>query len=423
MGFKKWGADAPCRIFSFESGTNVIKSQYHIKRMWCIRVSRILKSKLDHFVKFGGYETVKKIKRGKHKGEWRGVSEASRKTGVTRPTIYKILEEYPEKPSRVEPKYVENLKESEGFKRLEQMYSKSICQNSWVATVTTALKAFRILGYNRDPISWTEEDYKTLWYHEEFHSDECKGINKIYAVPLRRLMRATENHDFLAKFKFNNPPEGKKKNWFLHDEDIKALVPKIEQVDTLMFFFTGLAVGARASALLRIDSKDLDTIDDVLQVYEPKVKAYVLKFPPKALVNILHQYIKDYDIGANQKLFPNSYSYYVDNLKAAGKAAGLRKKVTTHILKHTYVTQANRHGVSAETIVHQTGTELRCLEKFYRATNESKLRHEMQGREYKFKPFPEWVSELSYFVRIQYTKLRDLNRQTANTVLTMPVTM
>lgn len=372
----------------------------------------ILESKLDQFVKRGGYETVKKIKRGKHKGKWRNISEASRKTGISRPTIYKILEEYPEKPSKTKPKYVDELEDSEGYKRLEQMYSKSISPNAWGQTKNVLRRAFKILGYNKDPISWTEDDYKLLWYHEDFHKDECKGINKPYAVALRRLMRATDNYNLLAKFKFNNPPEGKRKQWFMHDEDIKAIIPKIEQVDTLLFFFTGLSIGARASALLGKDEehgvkpKDLDIVDDILQVYEPKVKTHVLKYPPKALVKVLDQYIRDFDLGINQKLFPNSYSYYLHAIKEAGKAAGLRKKITTHILKHTFVTQANRHGVSAETIVHQTGTELRCLEKFYRATNESKLRHEMQGREYNFKPFPDWIAELSYYVRARYDELK-----------------
>lgn len=65
------------------------------------------------------------------------------------------------------------------------------------------------------------------------------------------------------------------------------------------------------------------------------------------------------------------------------------------ILKHTFVTQASRHGVSAENIVYQTGTELRTLEKFYRARDEASLRHEMQGTEYNTTPFHKWVRKLS----------------------------
>ena len=93
-------------------------------------------------------------------------------------------------------------------------------------------------------------------------------------------------------------------------------------------------------------------------------------------------------------------------LKKAGRKAKLGKNISTHIMKHTFVTQANRHGVSAETIVHQTGTELRCLEKFYRATNEKKLRNEMQGTTYKTTTFYEWVRKLGILFKARYGKLK-----------------
>ena len=71
-------------------------------------------SKLDTFIKRGGYEIVSQIKRGKRKGKFRGISKASEVTRLSRPTIYKILKEYPEKPSKVKPKYVDNLEDSYG---------------------------------------------------------------------------------------------------------------------------------------------------------------------------------------------------------------------------------------------------------------------------------------------------------------------
>jgi hypothetical protein len=366
----------------------------------------VTSASVETFVKLGGYEIVKQIKRGKRKGQWKNVSEASRRTGLSRPTIYAILELHPEKPSKTKAKYVDKLEESEGYRRLKLMYEKTISPSAWTGTVSTVRQAFKLLGYNKDPMSWTEEDYRKLWAAEEFYKAECRGIAKRHGVNLRRLMRATDNHNLLAKFKFNSPPEGKKKQWFLHSHEIKKLLAAFEDIDALLFFFTGMSSGARSSAVELIKGGDLDTTDNVLQVYEEKVRHHVLKFPPAALVKVLETYINDFDIGAKQKLFPNSYSYYTERLKKAGEKAGIKKTVTTHIMKHTFVTQANRHGCSAETIVHQTGTELRVLEKFYRATNEAKLRHEMQGTAYEFVPFHDWIAELSYHVRARYNQLR-----------------
>ena len=77
----------------------------------------VRESKLDKFMRLGGYETVRQVKRGKFKGQWRNISEASRKTGISRPTIYNILKQYPEKPNKIKPKYLDRLEDREGYQR------------------------------------------------------------------------------------------------------------------------------------------------------------------------------------------------------------------------------------------------------------------------------------------------------------------
>jgi integrase len=370
------------------------------------KMSEILESKLDQFVKRGGYETVKQIKRGKRKGKFRNISEASRKTGISRPTIYAILEKYPEKPSKTKPKFMESLETSEGFKAIEEMYKARISANGWYNIKRTLRDAVTIIGYNKDPVSWTEEDYRTLWYHAQFHSEECKGIGKKPATALRQLMRATNNHNLLAKFKYNNPPEGKKKNWFLHTSEIKDIVAHIENRETLLLLFTGISTGARHSGLESIKIENLDFNDNAIEVYEKKVRGHVLKFPPVEVMKLIERYVNDENLKATDNLFQHGYAWHLNKLKKAGRKAGVKKTVSTHILKHTFVSQAHRHGVSGSTISNQTGTELRCLVKFYRAESEDLLRSEMQGIEYKHKPFHVWVRELSYYFRARYEALK-----------------
>ena len=369
-------------------------------------MSQILESKLEQFVKLGGYEIVRKVKRGKHKGKYRNISEASRKTKISRPTIYAILEKYPEKPSKVKPKFMEELETSEGFKLIEKMYKARISANGWYIIRSTLKKAVKIIGYNKDPVSWTEKDYHTLWYHKVFHSEECRGIGKKPATALRQLMRATNNHNLLEKFKYKNPPEGKRKQWFLHTSDIKELLPHIKNRETLLLLVLGISTGARHSGLMKIRLEHIDFVDNVIQVYEPKVREYVLKYPPIPLMEILERYVKDMNLKPTDPIFKNGYTWHLKQLRNAGKDAGLTKTISTHILKHTFVSQAHRHGVSGSTISNQCGTELRCLVKFYRAEDESKLRNEMQGTVYKFKPFHQWISELCYFFRARYGELK-----------------
>ena len=220
-------------------------------------------------------------------------------------------------------------------------------------------------------------------------------------------MRATNNHNLLEKFKYNNPPEGKKKQWFLHTQEIEKLLPHIRTKETLTLFFLGISTGARHSGLMEITVDKIDFNDKVIQVHEPKVQSYVLKYPPFPVMEFLKKYVEDMKLSSNEKIFPHSYHWHLYQLKKAGKEAGLKKKITTHILKHTFVTQAQRHGVSGDTVSDQCGTELRCLVKFYRAKDESRLRHETQGRTYKFKPFHVWINELSYHFRTRYGELKN----------------
>lgn len=367
----------------------------------------IQENKLQTFIKLGGYEVVKQVKRGKHKGKWRNISEAAKRTGLSRPTIYKLLAEYPEKPSKVTPQYIDKLEDGQGYKRFMQKYSSKLNKAALQQNIRFMRIGFKMLGYNKDPISWTEEDFKTLWHAKEFHNPECKGIDKRIGVYFRRIMRATDNHSLLDKFKYKAPPEGKKKQWFLHDAEIKKLVPVIDEKETLVLLFVGNAVGARHQALGDLQVKHIDFHDKTLQVHEKKTGDYVTKYPPYAVLDFLKTYIEDLDMKPEDKVFPKSYDYHLKNLKKAGKKAKLLKTVTTHILKHTFVTQARRHRVSAEVIVEMTGTELRTLEKFYTGKDEAKIRFEMQGTEYKATPFHEWVSGLSYYFRARYKDLTE----------------
>jgi len=70
------------------------------------------KTTLEQFVKLGGYEIVKK----KRNGKWKNISKASKRTGLARPTIYELLEKYPDPPSKTVPKYVEEFENSEGYR-------------------------------------------------------------------------------------------------------------------------------------------------------------------------------------------------------------------------------------------------------------------------------------------------------------------
>jgi len=353
----------------------------------------VKKTVLDRFVKLGGYETVKR--NGNKK--WRGISEASRRTALSRPTIYAILDKYPEPPSKTKPKYVAEFEESEGYKLLKQRYENRVGSTTFSKRTRHIMTAWKLLS-KKDPISWTEEDYLKIWNTPQFIKKDI-GFYEIYASSFHLMMKLTNNHDLLSKeeFKGYKLPTGKKKEWFLREPEIKETATKHTKPDCLLFEFAGIVWGARASAMLGVKVKDISFYDYSIQLFEPKMKKkanpYVSKYPPLALFRLLRRYVEDFNLKPEDSLFPRSYTYYNKALRTVGGQANLKKKLSTHILKHTFVSQGHRHGLSRETIIEMTGTEDQTIKKFYLNVDEKKIRHETQGRELETKPFWKWIDE------------------------------
>lgn len=348
----------------------------------------VKKTMLDRFVKFSGYDIVKR----RENGSWKNVSEASKRTGLSRPTIYAILKRYPEQPSKTLPKYVAEFRETEGYRLLKDFYEKKVTKAVFKQRVKDIRTAWKNLD-KKDPISWDEQDYVKIWNMKEFIPEDLGKFEEVHAAAFHIMMELTNKHVLKEKFKGTGRPRGGKRHWFLTEGDTGKVVPCIFEVDTLMFMYCGELWGARASAMLGTKVKDVHFYDYTIQVFEPKTDQFVSKYPPIALFRLLKKYIEDFNLQPEDKLFPQSYSHYNTALGDAGKFAKLKKGVSTHILKHTFVSQGHRHRLSRETIVDMTGTEDKTIKLHYLAKDEKKIRHETQGLELEAKPFWQWVEE------------------------------
>lgn len=347
----------------------------------------VKKTVLDQFVKRKGYEIVKR----KRNRKWKNISEASKRTGLSRPTIYAILEEFPQPPDKTLPKYVEQFEQSEGYRLFKETFEKKLSKQTFRFHVSNLVLAWKKLD-KKDPISWNKRDYLKIWNIDKFIV-EGVGFEEHYASSFHKIMELTDNYDLKHEFKGFKRPSGSKKHWFLHDNEIKATAARYIYPDTLLFEFAGIVWGARSKAMLGVAVKDIYFEDYTIQVFESKTNQFVSKYPPLALFRLLRRYIEDFDLQPEDKIFPRSYTYYNDALAAAGKIANLKKNISTHILKHTFVSQGHRHGLSRETVVEMTGTEDRTIKEYYLSLDEKKIRHETQGLKREEKPFWKWVEE------------------------------
>jgi hypothetical protein len=74
----------------------------------------VRKSLLDKFIRLGGYQIVKKTEDGK----WKNTAEASRKTGISRPAISRLLGEHPEPPIK------QLLLSKENYEKIRESHSQ-----------------------------------------------------------------------------------------------------------------------------------------------------------------------------------------------------------------------------------------------------------------------------------------------------------
>lgn len=220
-------------------------------------------------------------------------------------------------------------------------------------------------------------------------------------------MKGIGRADLPDKFTTKKRKPGGKRHWYLSDEDIIATVPQIQEVDVLLMFEEGIATGARWSGLVTTRPDKINYQESILQIYEPKTKQWVDKYVPRFLLDLIVRYIGHFQIPDTEKLYKRSYAVYCKRLEKAGKAAGVKLTVSTHIMKHTFVTQACNRDVSLEVVSQQCGTEPKTLQDYYFGVKTEKMRHELLGEKYEAEPFPVWLEKLHpHFVK-RFEEIKD----------------
>jgi len=382
------------------------------------------------------YQLLHKIVKFDPKSKrWKGIIEASEKFGVTRPTIRKALEIYPTPPppkaKLVKPRYEERFEETEIYQKIKKRY--------WDVTTNRLtshgdeIKAIALTCWlfknHKDPVTFALEDFKECWDLPDFIDPKTKKIAFAKASALRILMSMAgydpkQYPEFTTKGLKRKPA---KKTWYLERDETLKVIYAINEPDTLTLFGMGILSGARWSALALVKVGDIAYELQALMIYEPKVEEIVEKYFPKVFMDFLRRYITDFSITG--KLFQWTYSYYLARLHEAGVRSGLMKFVgykevkkgkqiikvkdyegkiiSTHLMKHTFVTQAGLHGVSLDSIAEMTGTDAETLRKFYLGVGKKKMKVEILGAKMEYEPWWEFVEFLTEHFNKRYDQIKD----------------
>ena len=353
--------------------------------------------------------------------KWKKISHAERafrehfKKKISRPTIYKLIELYPEgvvkKAKKIEPRYVQEFENTEAWRRLkDHKYAQKIKPR--------LLRAWKLLG-KKEPEDWTDEDVRELrkpmvrGRDNTLYLSLTKDIAPDNAVNLRRAFHALALYELeKALERVPKRPAGVRKQWYLENHEIIKLFNSVKDPELLLFIVLDIQCGARPVSMLGIKVTDVNFGKNYIHYYESKTKEYVPRFFVPETMSLLKKYVSDMRLKQNQKLFSKTVKYYTDLLRAIGKEHNIEKLTVkgagAYILRHTFATQASEHDVSMEVVMKQGNwKDAKTVVDHYMFIKTSKMQRELLGIEVeKPKNFGEWIRQFVPHWEKRYLEIR-----------------
>lgn len=359
-------------------------------------------------------------------GKWKGKARASKELGISRPTIDKWLDQYPqgmpEKPHKVIPQFVSKYEETQCHKKIVQIYTDK-------ATGKLSAQGYKVdrigldlfLMFNQtDPATLDLKQFLQAKDDPKF-MDRKTGTIAFAELSSMRIIMAIAGFDpkrykeFTTKGTKRKP---QKRGWYLEETELIRFIYGINEIDTLVLARMGFEGGGRFSSTSETATDKIAFDMNMVEMYEPKVRQYEERYFVDCTMQFLRQYIRDFNIIG--KLFRSGYDEYEKRFLMAGQRAGLfrytgehetrevrkkgkrilwkialheGKKTSSHLLKHTFVSLSSMHGFGLDDVSEQTGTDPDTLKKHYLGVGKKKLKGLILGK-LEYVPWYEWIPKV-----------------------------
>lgn len=214
-------------------------------------------------------------------------------------------------------------------------------------------------------------------YLQSSLKDKANATVNVYRVEMSAMYEFAINYGYLA----DNPAKGLKIQWrpkdhtdvstkLLSDDELSKLFSVIDRPDCLHLFqfmyLTGMRFGEVAA--LQFKNIHLPYVDVTGTIWSGGVKSdspktfasYRTIFLPKQAVQIIESCSRD--AGPDDFVFINQRTHKPFTIEAAelllgrkSKEAGLSRKVTTHMFRHTHISKLAEQGVPLHVIQKRVG--------------------------------------------------------------------
>lgn len=357
-------------------------------------------------------------------------AQASEKMGLSRTTIDKYLDTYsamPEKPKKTIPAYFVEWDETDCAKVVTNLYYdvKLKDLNKTGKRVYSILReAWKARG-KKDPLTFDLQDFLYFFGSPEnppyadFVDPETGAVEFNTAVAVRVAMRQSKDSDIRGLIAAKDPrfqpvkrEIGRKRHWYLGKDQIIRVSGCINEPDTLIFDYIGILTGSRGNATRKLKATDIHRAANTITVFEEKIAKRKGGLVDKKIfdfsMDLVMQYVMDFNLkGA---LFANSLQTYNNRLTQAGKEAEIEfeEPLTSHMLKHTCVTQMLLHDVPIDVVSEYTRTEPKTLMDFYRGGGEQRIDEHILCIAEKPINWLEWFKQIHPYFVDRYKRIKPL---------------
>ncbi|UNQ74076.1 site-specific tyrosine recombinase/integron integrase [Infirmifilum sp. NZ] len=200
------------------------------------------------------------------------------------------------------------------------------------------------------------------------------------AVAVKRFLEFVGKEDALRGFEL--PRREKKLPRYLEPEEVKRMVEQADSIRDKLIVMLLFTTGLRVAELVNIRRTDIDLERRTIRVKGKGAKERYVYFP-QSVAELLAAYVSSND---SEWLFPSSkdpsshihYTTVERVLKTLARKAGLSKKVTPHLLRHTFATLSLASGLDVREIQELLGHSNLNTTQVYAHVSRERLRKDYE---------------------------------------------
>jgi len=159
----------------------------------------------------------------------------------------------------------------------------------------------------------------------------------------------------------------------LSKNEIKMLMESIDNLEDKTLIILGITCGIRRGDIVSIEITNIDWANETLKFWEQKKRRYLTIPLEKSTITYLRMYVKT--LPDNQRfLFLFSDKTANRKLKYYVKKAGIKKHISFHSLRATFVKRSKEEGRDVKMVCQITGDSERTILKYYSEWTDDELK-------------------------------------------------